>query len=274
MAKEQSPAFQFYPMDFLADSQVAAMTLQECGAYITLLCFCWRERSLPAEPEALARLCRVSTTAFARLWPALAPCFAVKDGRLVQPRLDRERRKQARYRQLQAESGRKGGRAKALATGKRASSEPLASLQPKRSDGGSDWLAKPSSSSSSSSLSSSLSSEVQKQKQKSNGGGKERPQFQNERFVVFRWQQEELISMLGAHVEAFELDDWLMTGAFRRAQQETAVVTDWWKWLKAETIREAQRRGLPMASVSAEPTNKRIVGLVAGGQAFLNRRQD
>jgi hypothetical protein len=36
----KSPAFQFYPKDFLTDENVRVMSLQERGAYITLLCLC------------------------------------------------------------------------------------------------------------------------------------------------------------------------------------------------------------------------------------------
>ncbi len=115
MAAEQSPAFQFYPKDFMTDVHVVAMTLAERGAYITLLCLCWMERSLPVDLVALARLCGVSKGAFMRLWPALEPCFTILDGRLVQPRIERERRKQETYRAMKAEAGRKGGRPKAEA---------------------------------------------------------------------------------------------------------------------------------------------------------------
>lgn len=112
MATEKAPAFQFYPKDFLTDSHVVSMTLTERGAYITLLCLCWMERSLPTQPSALARLCRVSEAAFVRLWPALEPCFTVVNGRLIQGRIERERRKQEVYRQLKSDAGKKGGRPK------------------------------------------------------------------------------------------------------------------------------------------------------------------
>jgi hypothetical protein len=77
---------------------------------------------------------------------------------------------------------------------------------------------------------------------------KERPQFENRRFAVHRWMVDRLISMLGVHADAFDLDEWLMTGAAARADEEVAVIPDWWQWLQAETIREAQRRGLPIAA--------------------------
>lgn len=113
MAAEKAPAFQFYPKDFLTDGHVVAMTMAERGAYITLLCLCWMEGSLPSDLGALARRCHVSKAAFTRLWPALEPCFTAADGRIVQPRIERERQKQEAYRILKAESGRQGGRPKA-----------------------------------------------------------------------------------------------------------------------------------------------------------------
>jgi len=134
MALEKAPAFQFYPKDFLTDSHVVAMNLAERGAYITLLCLCWMERSLPTDVVSLARLCRVSKTAFARLWPALEPCFTLVDGRLIQGRIERERQKQETYRRLKADAGQKGGHAKAasrrLAQAKQTSGKRLAKASP------------------------------------------------------------------------------------------------------------------------------------------------
>lgn len=109
MAPEKAPAFQFYPKDFLTDQHVMAMTLPECGAYIKLLCSCWQEQTLPADPKQLARLLMVTPTAFARLWPALEPCFRVDPddaSRLIHPRLEKERAKQDAYRSRQANAGR------------------------------------------------------------------------------------------------------------------------------------------------------------------------
>lgn len=112
MAAEKAPAFQFYPNDFLMDGNVAGMSLQERGAYITLLCICWKERSLPNDPVRLARMLGVPAPVFRKLWPALKKCFT--NGReLTHKRLDIERAKQDAYRNSQRERGLKGGRPKA-----------------------------------------------------------------------------------------------------------------------------------------------------------------
>ena len=105
MAAEKAPAFQFYPRDFLMDGNVAGMSLEERGAYITLLCLCWLETSLPNDMARLARMVGVSTVTFRRLWLALATCFQITDGRLTHKRLELERGKQDAYRRMQSEKG-------------------------------------------------------------------------------------------------------------------------------------------------------------------------
>ncbi len=110
----KSPAFQFYPNDFLSDANVIVMTLQERGAYITLLCLCWQQGGLPSDVEKLSRLCGTPAVTFRRLWPAIAPCFrTVADGtRLMNPRLEKERKKQRLFRKSQSDKGKLGGRPK------------------------------------------------------------------------------------------------------------------------------------------------------------------
>jgi uncharacterized protein YdaU (DUF1376 family) len=112
MAPEKAPAFQFYPRDFLSDGRVAGMSLEERGAYITLLCLCWLEHKLPAEPEKLARMVGVPLPAFRKLWAAIHPCFTEVPGGLVQKRLEKERQKQKEYRQRMADRGVAGAAAR------------------------------------------------------------------------------------------------------------------------------------------------------------------
>jgi uncharacterized protein YdaU (DUF1376 family) len=153
VAVERSPAFQFYPRDFLTDSHVIAMALPERGAYITLLCLAWMEGSLPVDHAALAKLCSVPIKAFERLWPALRPCFTVVEGRLVQPRIERERCKQAAYREAQAAAGK-------ASAAKRWGNAPIDRLQPKRNGAITEGVTESKSSSSSSSSSSSPKEDI------------------------------------------------------------------------------------------------------------------
>ena len=48
---DKSPAFQFYPKDWLTDPDVVCMNFAQKGAYITLLCYCWLEGQLPKNDD-------------------------------------------------------------------------------------------------------------------------------------------------------------------------------------------------------------------------------
>ena len=66
VATERSPSFSWYPKDWLSDVKVRVMSHAERAAYMDLLCFCWTEESLPADPTALAQLVGVSSRTFAK----------------------------------------------------------------------------------------------------------------------------------------------------------------------------------------------------------------
>lgn len=108
MAPERAPAFQFYPKEFLADGNVGGMSLQERGAYITLLCFCWNDGSIPTDPARLATMCSTTAKAFAACWPAVRACFREQNGRFIHPRLERERAKQDEHRERRSDRGVRG----------------------------------------------------------------------------------------------------------------------------------------------------------------------
>jgi uncharacterized protein YdaU (DUF1376 family) len=92
------------------------MSMAERGIYITLLSVQWLDGKLPAEPAALADIVRLPVTAFQKLWTRrLASCFEAREGGLANPRLESERDKQATFRALQGEKGKKGGRPKGKA---------------------------------------------------------------------------------------------------------------------------------------------------------------
>lgn len=147
MAAERAPAFQFYPKDFLSDERVRLMSHTERGIYITLLCLCWLERSLPAAPEHLAKLVEVPVPRFRRLWEgSLSACFILgSDGRLHQKRLDEERLKQEHYSRRQSDRGKDGARARwhgqesgiAQASTPDSAGIPVSTTRPMPSDGSS-----------------------------------------------------------------------------------------------------------------------------------------
>jgi uncharacterized protein YdaU (DUF1376 family) len=105
----KAPAFQFYAAEYLADENVQLLSLEQEGIYIRLLAYCWREGSIPAEPEKLARLCKgCSVDSLTGVLDLFHPMGM--DGRLSHRRLDDERIKHERYRLKQAMNGARGGR--------------------------------------------------------------------------------------------------------------------------------------------------------------------
>lgn len=98
-----SPAFQFYPKDFLASSKVDDMSMTERGVYITLLSRCWLDNGLPTDLPALAKYARMKPANFERMWSTgpLRECFVERGGRFHNDRLDHERKSQAEYRKRQ-----------------------------------------------------------------------------------------------------------------------------------------------------------------------------
>jgi uncharacterized protein YdaU (DUF1376 family) len=111
----KSPAFQFYAAEFLADENVVMMSNQELGCYIKLMCYCWREGSIPADVTKIAKLCSEDGSAMAQLWLSIGTCFdtATFDAdRLVHPRLEKEREKQKAFKDERSAAGKKGAKAK------------------------------------------------------------------------------------------------------------------------------------------------------------------
>lgn len=112
----KSPAFQFYPSDWLGSQRVSLMTLEEEGAYIRLLSYCWQHGSVPADPEAVARLIGkgASTTLASRVLtmfqpPLVPPLVPPLSGGnvLVHERLEEERNKQLNWKMKSSEGGKK-----------------------------------------------------------------------------------------------------------------------------------------------------------------------
>lgn len=97
MGEKKSPAFQFYPTDWLADGNVSAMSLEEEGAYIRLLSYCWNEGGLPSDLKVLARFCRTTEEHFMEMWERIQKCFVFDGKKFQNPRLKKEREKQKKY---------------------------------------------------------------------------------------------------------------------------------------------------------------------------------
>jgi uncharacterized protein YdaU (DUF1376 family) len=107
------PAFQFYPTDFISDAPVMAMTLEERGAYITLLCIAWTENGIPADHTKLARVLHLSTARFKRVWSAVEGCWESDgNGRLISPRMEKVRAEAKAKSNAASQAGKAGAKAR------------------------------------------------------------------------------------------------------------------------------------------------------------------
>jgi uncharacterized protein YdaU (DUF1376 family) len=98
MAGYELPWFKVYAAEVLSDENVSGYSMDERGAWFTLLCHQWREGSIPAEPDRIARLLRMDADAMRpqceRIWLRIADRFVPHPdlpGRLVSPRMEMER---------------------------------------------------------------------------------------------------------------------------------------------------------------------------------------
>lgn len=83
------------------------MNAQEVGIYVLLLCMDWNGGGITFNPRLLARYCRVSEEEFLAAWEAVGQCFVERDGKLWNPRLEREREKQGEFRERQRNAANK-----------------------------------------------------------------------------------------------------------------------------------------------------------------------
>jgi len=103
-----SPAFQFYPDQFMADT--VGLSPAERGAFVGLVCAAWRHRSLPSDPARLRLIAGVSEADWPATWKAVA-LLGFQDGdRWRIPFVDEAIARQDAYRSMQREKGLKGGR--------------------------------------------------------------------------------------------------------------------------------------------------------------------
>lgn len=112
MAK--SPAFRFYPSDFLGSPDVQIMDATEVGAYWLLLCTAWLSEQhghLPDDHDRLRRWARLSHEQWERSKSILLSKFPLADdGTRYNPRMVEEAEKQRLYSEAQSRKGKSGGR--------------------------------------------------------------------------------------------------------------------------------------------------------------------
>ena len=96
----KAPAFQFYADDFIGGTVV--LTAEDVGAYMRLLCYQWGNGAIPSRKELVDRIagCVVGSDVMSKF----------TDGK--NPRMEREREKQAEYRLQQSAKGKASAQAR------------------------------------------------------------------------------------------------------------------------------------------------------------------
>ncbi len=132
---DKAPWMPKYGADFYGDERVLAMgndlrgwALR--GLYEWLLWKAWQEGSIPADVPTLAAMCGMPKAAFAKLWPAIAPCWKPHPqavGRLINGRQERVRESSGELsKKMQHLAERRWGRATATAPESEPGCEPHA----------------------------------------------------------------------------------------------------------------------------------------------------
>jgi uncharacterized protein YdaU (DUF1376 family) len=105
----KSPAFQWYPADWLSDMRVRLLPWAAKGLYVDLLCYCWREGYIPSDSSAIAQLCGCHDLAMIEQCLELF-CATDDPKKLTHKRLEKERIKQSEHRKERSNSGKKGAK--------------------------------------------------------------------------------------------------------------------------------------------------------------------
>ena len=110
MPINKSPAFQFYPKDFLSDVNVQLMTAEQVGAYMLLLANAWiqdDQGTLPNNDKVLAKLSRLNGR-WSDVGTDVKRMFKVDEKnskKIFHPRLKKEKKVQVKRRRQCSEAG-------------------------------------------------------------------------------------------------------------------------------------------------------------------------
>lgn len=106
------PAFQFYARDWLAEDS-SGLTYEEKGVHVDLLCFAWLEGGIPADPDRIARLLRMSKREFGRVWQEVGGRWEPgPDDCLINRRQEDYRVELASYKATKSAAGKAGAEAR------------------------------------------------------------------------------------------------------------------------------------------------------------------
>lgn len=103
------PWFKFWVGDFITSRRVAALTMEEVGVYVMLLCNEWKDGPLPDNPELLARMIRTDPNTVRGV---LEQCFSATENGWENERLEAERDAAREKHQKRVKAGKASGRAR------------------------------------------------------------------------------------------------------------------------------------------------------------------
>ena len=105
------PYMPLWVADFLSSGKVKQMTPAHIGAYVMLLMYEWNGTELLDDDDYLAKLTQCDGhQEWAELSNLVRACFEQRDGRLFNPRLEKERKRIADRHEKLSEAGKKSGK--------------------------------------------------------------------------------------------------------------------------------------------------------------------
>jgi uncharacterized protein YdaU (DUF1376 family) len=113
----------FYVGDYL--SATGRLTTEQHGAYLLILLDYWKNGPPPNDDAVLAALARLSPSAWRKAKPALLGFFDVREGLLIQKRVEKERERTATVTEERSKAG-KAGAAKRWGEGKQKNGKAIA----------------------------------------------------------------------------------------------------------------------------------------------------
>ena len=152
MKKQRSPAFSFYPKDWLSDKKVKRLSWKAKGIYIELLAIMWNEGhdSIEDDPDEIAAVLKIGPEEWLQVRLELqgghGKIFAEKDQKLISKRLRSERRAQRKFSKKKSEAGKKGANSKWHRDIQQPPADGTAIVLPMAKDGSSSSSSSPSSS--------------------------------------------------------------------------------------------------------------------------------
>jgi uncharacterized protein YdaU (DUF1376 family) len=237
-------------------SSAFLLPMEARGVYREMLTQAWRRGArLPNDHEAIRRAIGATVAEWRRAWPSVQRFWRVDGDNLVNDT------QQTVYADAQAKSERASQRglrgAQARHKHSQSSSARNAEAPPEH---------KPPSPS---------PSPISVPTEPKSGGRQDarskRPIFSGQRLTVFEWMLDDLTKLLGNYTESFDLHQWFFDLDEQMRRTDMVIPQrDGGAWLQAETLKEAQRRGLPVA-VSAPLTAGKLTTRLAAAMENIRR---